>query len=335
MGLTVEQALGAVRRCNRRLWGVVLAWSETTYCSNSVRVSAASSCLSLPAIGSKRGCDRAEVNALLLPFPDRLLEGRLGDGRNIGGCLFTEFLIPLPDLLQASLFALFEACSHLGNEGGLVDLLGNPANDKPVDPILVFREGGLVMRREPSSIWSERLGLRMLSTSSLSTLAFLADLPTEAALDPAPASFLGGSFLGPSLMEGEGTSEAGAGSSAGLAAPAHGEHLAHPNCKPPILWHLPAGTEVEEEEAEAGAEAGAAVGSDDAPASVLPRTLGGAEAVLPDLTGRWSILAPEAAAKPWEYGRPPAETFAMSLAEAWALAGSVSLWFQFSRRLAE
>ena len=34
-------------------------------------------------------------------------------------------------------------------KGGLVDRFDDPADDKPVDPIFVITEGGLVMRRIP------------------------------------------------------------------------------------------------------------------------------------------------------------------------------------------
>ena len=105
----------------------------------------------------------------------------------------------------------------------------------------------------------------------------------------------------------------------------------HPNLRHPIFPHLPDGTEVVVEDAEAvccvplGAEAGAAAGAKEGPASLLLRAPGGAEAALPVLTGKLSRLTPDAAAKPWECGKPSTAKLARSLAAAWTLVESVSL----------
>ena len=170
-----------------------------------------------------------------------------------------------------------------------------------------------------------------LTPPSLSTLAFLADLSIDVALDLAHDFFLGVVVLRPSLMEGSGVSVYGAGSTAGLGAAGEGGHPLHPNLGHPILPHLHGGTEVVVEDAEAvccvplGAEAGAAAGPKEGPASLLLRAPGGAEAALPVLTGNLSRLAPDAAAKPWECGKPSTARLARSLADDWILVGSVSI----------
>ena len=260
----------------------------------------------------------------------------MGYDFGVGSSLLPYSVVPLIELSLPAGLAHVDLGLDLGNERFFVALARDPCTDEAVDIVTVFGQSNQVVR----GVTLIRSGFveRSLDVASFFFLrpSFLGGSVDRcrpgSCRGSCPRLLLGDLILRPSWMEGSGGSVGEAGSTVGKAAATQGGRPAQPNSAQPISPYLPGRTAVEDEETKAdccessGAEAGA----------TLPQwTPGGAEADLPVLAGCVPSLAPEAAAKPWECGRPLAVPLAISLAAAWILVGSVSLCCQSSKRLAE